>query len=153
VRERTLAPAIKCERGGVDTSIVTGRIFIAIIFSVVVAMSAVGCAKAHRALTVSAVREKLAADGLRTYIEAPADLFSIPQCGRPITAVIAGGEQQHGVASVFLCANDSAARVAHLPAGDAMPGTRVRRGRYFVIVNGDALLRRWLITTLTSSSR
>jgi hypothetical protein len=128
---------------------VTGRISLATL-SVAVAILAVACDGASKPITASNLRQKLAANGFRTYAAPPYE-FSIPKCGRPITAVIAGGEQQHGLASIFLCANDGAARVARVPAGDEMPGTRVRRGRYFAIVNGDALLRRWLIATLTSS--
>jgi hypothetical protein len=150
-----MTPDVRRSRASVLRSIqstVTGRVFQATAFSAALASVAVGCGKAHPPLTVSAVRQKLAADGFRTYVQAPADVFSIPRCGHPITAVIAGGEQQHGLASVFLCADENAARAARVPPGDEMPGTRVRRGRYFVIVNRDARLRRWLIATLTNRS-
>ena len=130
----------------------TSSILLGAIFLTALASFAIGCDNTWPAPTISAVRQNLEAAGFRTYA-APSYVFSIPKCGRPISAVIAGGEQQHGLAFLFRCLNDSAARVARVPAGDEMPGTRVRRGRYFVIVNGDALLRRRLIASLTNGSR
>jgi hypothetical protein len=93
----------------------------------------------------------LISHGFKAHMFKASDSFAIPDCGHPI-GVWMPAHPSDGVASVFVCRSAAAAHRAPVPRGDEMPGHHLVRGTFFVVLNGNARLRRHLLSALDAAS-
>lgn len=108
-----------------------------------------GCSSGSQPRTVQL--QELIGHGFKAHMFNSSDSFAIPDCGHPI-GVWMPAQPGDGVASVFVCRSPAAAHSARVPRGDEMPGPRFVRGRFFVVLNGNARLRRHLVVALDAAS-
>jgi hypothetical protein len=112
-----------------------------------VAVAGCGTDRQPRAVQLHA----LISHGFKAHMFNSSDSFAIPDCGHPI-GVWMPAHPSDGAASLFVCRSSAAAQRARVPRGDEMPGHRLVRGRFFVVLNGNARLRRHVLSAVDAAS-